>query len=561
MNKENIHFKRNILNNIKLKSKLKFSLNKEIKTQPEIKEESKESIYIPSAPKIKKQILRNNQKLRKIPSTNNIYISSLSKNKLINTINYSSKEENSKKEVKSNINIFQKNKVPKLGLIKHVKNEFYSTHLILQKPSMLCSGTRVFSQSKNKNKNNLKCHKNTISEAPSVNSILSGHNKGNNSNNNTTANTHKDSNKKNISNSFKKSKINLKTLSRKNSFQNNNYIKIKKSSICPIKHIINRNSSNNNISKEESKNNNDSYSFMNKTQSYYNINNTLKEINNISNIIIRNPEEEYIEDILYNLLKEEKEIKIKIDSSYFKNQPEINEKMRAILIDWLIDVNNKFCFKEETLYIAINIIDTYLSIKKIRRCNLQLLGVTALFIACKQNEIIFRRLKEYAYITDNAYDENDILYMEKDILKTIDFNILFPSALSFYDILCHKFGIIQNRDRLNYNLGLFLIQSFYMSANSLKYYASTIASSATYIVMKFFKMKNYKVCYDKKLYNIKEKNVENNLDMNIIKECAKDICIFIGELAKNNLNASIRNFSSEKYGNISKLVFGNLSFN
>ena len=55
--------------------------------------------------------------------------------------------------------------------------------------------------------------------------------------------------------------------------------------------------------------------------------------------------------------------------------------------------------------------------------------------------------------------------------------------------------------------------------------------------------------------------MENNLDINIIKECAKDICIFIGELAKNNLNASIRNFSSEKYGNISKLVFGNLTFN
>ena len=136
---------------------------------------------------------------------------------------------------------------------------------------------------------------------------------------------------------------------------------------------------------------------MSKTQPFYNINNTLKETNNISKI--RNPEEEYIEEILDNLLKEEKDNKMKIDSSYFKNQPEINEKMRAILIDWLIDVNNKFCFKEETLFIAINMIDTYLSLKKIRRCNLQLLGVTALFIACKQNEIIFRRLKEYAYIT------------------------------------------------------------------------------------------------------------------------------------------------------------------
>ena len=538
-------------------------MNKEIKTQPEKKEESKESIYIPSAPKIKKQILRNHKTLRKIPSTNNIYISSLNKNKLINTINYSSNKENNKKEIKSNINIFQENKVPKLRSLKLIKNEFYSTHLILQKPTMLCSGTRIFSQSKNKNKNNLKSHKNTISEAPSVNSILSGHNKGNNSNNNTTANTHKNSNKKNITNSFKKSKINLKTLSRKNSFQNNNYIKIKKSNICPIKHIINRNSSNNNISKEESKNNysnnNDSYSFMSKTQPFYNITNTLKETNNISNI--RNPEEEYIEDILDNLLKEEKDNEIKIDSSYFKNQPEINEKMRAILIDWLIDVNNKFCFKEETLFIAINMIDTYLSLKKIRRCNLQLLGVTALFIACKQNEIIFRRLKEYAYITDNAYDENDILSMENDILKTINFNILFPSSLSFYDIFCHKFGIIPSKDKLNYNLGLFLIQSFYMSANSLKYFASTISCSAAYIVMKFFKMKNYKVCYEKNLYNIKEKNMENNLDMNVIKECAKDICLFIGELAKNNLNAAVRNFSSDKYGNISKLVFGNLKIN
>jgi hypothetical protein len=76
--------------------------------------------------------------------------------------------------------------------------------------------------------------------------------------------------------------------------------------------------------------------------------------------------------------------------------------------------------------------------------------------------------------------------------------------------------------------------------------------------MKFFKIKNYKVCYGKNLYNIKEKNMENNLDMNIIKECAKDICLFIGELSKNNLNATVRNFSSDKYGNISKLVFGNL---
>ena len=539
-------------------------MNKENKTQPEIKEESKEKSFVPSIPKIKKQILRNHKNLKKIPSTNNVYTSSINKIKLAKTINYSSRKEKDSKESSLTNNTFQETKKNNVVSLKHIKKQFFTTHLILPKPFWLCSGTRIFDKAKNKNKNN--SHKNTISEMASVNSILNNNkSKGNNSNNNTTANTHKTSNKKNISNSFKKCKINLKTLSRKNSYKNNNYTKIKKiSNICPIRKILNRNNSNNSIiiKGEETKTNN--YSFMSKTQFHYDalIPNPYSSNDFFSK---KNPEDEYTNDILYNLLQEEKDMKLKIDSDYFKTQPEINEKMRAILIDWLIDVNNKFNFTEETLYLAINIIDTYLSLKKIKRCNLQLLGVTALFISCKQNEIIFRRLKEYAYITDNAYNEQDILNMENDIFQTLEFNILFPSALTFFEILCHNFGILdkENKDdkkNLEFNLGKFLIESFYMSDTSLKYYASTIACSAMYIVMKFFKMKNYQVCYDKNIFNIKEKITKNNTS-NIIKECAKEIYSFIGELSKNNLNASIRNFSNEKYGNITKLVFGNLPLN
>ena len=539
-------------------------MNKENKTQPEIKEESKEKSFVPSIPKIKKQILRNHKNLKKIPSTNNVYTSSINKIKLAKTINYSSRKEKDSKESSLTNNTFQETKKNNVVSLKHIKKQFFTTHLILPKPFWLCSGTRIFDKAKNKNKNN--SHKNTISEMASVNSILNNNkSKGNNSNNNTTANTHKTSNKKNISNSFKKCKINLKTLSRKNSYKNNNYTKIKKiSNICPIRKILNRNNSNNSIiiKGEETKTNN--YSFMIKTQFHYEalIPNPYSSNDFFSK---KNPEDEYTNDILYNLLQEEKDMKLKIDSDYFKTQTEINEKMRAILIDWLIDVNNKFNFTEETLYLAINIIDTYLSLKKIKRCNLQLLGVTALFISCKHNEIIFRRLKEYAYITDNAYNEQDILNMENDIFQTLEFNILFPSALTFFEILCHNFGILdkENKDdkkNLEFNLGKFLIESFYMSNTSLKYYASTIACSAMYIVMKFFKMKNYQVCYDKNLFNIKEKITKNNTS-NIIKECAKEIYSFIGELSKNNLNASIRNFSNEKYGNITKLVFGNLPLN
>ena len=53
-----------------------------------------------------------------------------------------------------------------------------------------------------------------------------------------------------------------------------------------------------------------------------------------------------------------------VDASYIKKQPEINEKMRAILIDWLIQVHLRFGLLAETLYLTVTIIDRYLSVRK-----------------------------------------------------------------------------------------------------------------------------------------------------------------------------------------------------
>lgn len=72
---------------------------------------------------------------------------------------------------------------------------------------------------------------------------------------------------------------------------------------------------------------------------------------------------------------------------YMQTQTEINEKMRSILVDWLVDVHVKFDLSPETLYLTINIIDRFLSLKTIPRRELQLLGVSALLIASKYEEI------------------------------------------------------------------------------------------------------------------------------------------------------------------------------
>ena len=52
-------------------------------------------------------------------------------------------------------------------------------------------------------------------------------------------------------------------------------------------------------------------------------------------------------------------------------QTDINDKMRAILIDWLVEVHLKFKLMPETLFLTHNLIDRFLSKKVVTRKNLQ----------------------------------------------------------------------------------------------------------------------------------------------------------------------------------------------
>ena len=57
--------------------------------------------------------------------------------------------------------------------------------------------------------------------------------------------------------------------------------------------------------------------------------------------------------------------------------------MRAVLVDWLVEVQENFELNHETLYLAVKMVDHHLSKHGVMREKLQLVGATALFIACK----------------------------------------------------------------------------------------------------------------------------------------------------------------------------------
>ena len=270
------------------------------------------------------------------------------------------------------------------------------------------------------------------------------------------------------------------------------------------------------------------------------------------NINVQNVEE-YMDDILESLIDEEKNNQYEINPNYFQYQKEINQSMRIILIDWLIEVHSQFNFKEETLYIAIYIMDSYLSKKYIQRKNFQLLGITSLLIASKLNEVYFRKIADYAFITANAYSIDHIKYMEEDITKTLDFNFLIPSALSFFEIISKKFGISEDLNKFRF--GEFLIQSFLIDYRSLQFSYSTIACACCYIVMKFYKMKNYQICYNCKYYSIKNNNMDDN-NKCIINYCVENICSVVSELFNLKNQSIFKKYSNCKFYEDIKKILG-----
>ena len=250
---------------------------------------------------------------------------------------------------------------------------------------------------------------------------------------------------------------------------------------------------------------------------------------------------EYLNEIYTNLLYDEKKLKFKPNLGYMNIQNDINEQMRAILIDWLIEVHYRFRLKNETLFQTIWIIDTYLSLQQITRAKLQLLGIASLLISCKSQEIYYPQLKEFIDITDGAYIKNELIEMENDVLKILNFNIVSPTSNDFFNIISKAF----NFDKKQFYLGKYFLESSLIDYNMIKYSPSVIAVSCAYIVMKFFGINNYKILYSKEV-------VKEECPQKVIKDAAREICILVKNLSQSTLKAAKEKYSLSQFLNVAQ---------
>ncbi|XP_011916969.1 PREDICTED: G1/S-specific cyclin-E2 isoform X5 [Cercocebus atys] len=147
-------------------------------------------------------------------------------------------------------------------------------------------------------------------------------------------------------------------------------------------------------------------------------------------------------EVWLNMLKKESRY---VHEKHFEVlHSDLEPQMRSILLDWLLEVCEVYTLHRETFYLAQDFFDRFmLTQKDINKNMLQLIGITSLFIASKLEEIYAPKLQEFAYVTDGACSEEDILRMELIILKLLDLCILAIDSLEFqYRILtaaalCH----------------------------------------------------------------------------------------------------------------------------
>jgi len=263
-------------------------------------------------------------------------------------------------------------------------------------------------------------------------------------------------------------------------------------------------------------------------------------------IINSNPQmvDDYFDEI-YKYLKSIENSDLPKENYMKTIQKDINEKMRKILLDWLIDVHAKFKLTTETLFLTINIIDRYLSKKSIHRKYLQLLGVTSMLIASKYEDIYPPEIKDFIFMTDNAYTKEELIKMENDILDKIQFNMTYPTSFRFLEI----FKKIINLKEIDYNRCRYFIEIALFDYNCCHFSPSLIAAASIFLNYKINKTKNKDLKYlENKIltgiqYEIKEMLPCLNYLTNSIRA--------MGDIS-NKYTAIKRKFEKEEFMKISK---------
>ncbi len=162
---------------------------------------------------------------------------------------------------------------------------------------------------------------------------------------------------------------------------------------------------------------------------------------------------------------------------YMKHQEDLEWKMRGILVDWLIEVHTRFHLLPETLFLAVNILDRFLSNKVVQLDRLQLVGVTAMFIASKYEEVLSPHVQNFRHVADDGFTEQEILSAERYVLSALNYDLSYPNPMNFL----RRISKADNYDIQTRTLAKYLMEISLLDHRFMVFLPSEIAASSMYL--------------------------------------------------------------------------------
>ncbi|TEA16519.1 G2/mitotic-specific cyclin-B [Colletotrichum sidae] len=177
---------------------------------------------------------------------------------------------------------------------------------------------------------------------------------------------------------------------------------------------------------------------------------------------------EYLRDLEVNSIP---------NPNYMEHQDDLEWKTRGILVDWLIEVHTRFHLLPETLFLAINVIDRFLSEKVVQLDRLQLVGITAMFIASKYEEVLSPHVANFRHVADDGFSEAEILSAERFVLGTLNYDLSYPNPMNFL----RRISKADNYDIQCRTIGKYLMEISLLDHRFMCYRPSHIAAGAMYL--------------------------------------------------------------------------------
>lgn len=184
---------------------------------------------------------------------------------------------------------------------------------------------------------------------------------------------------------------------------------------------------------------------------------------------------EYVVEI-FDYLKELGEATMP-NPNYMDHQDHLEWHLRGVLVDWLIEVHTRFHLLPETLFLTVNIIDRFLSTRQIDLEKLQLVGITAMFIASKYEEVLSPHVQNFKHVADDGFSEEEILAAERYVLAALNYDLSYPNPMNFLRRISKADGYdIQTR-----TLGKYLMEISLLDHRFMGYHPSHIAATSMYL--------------------------------------------------------------------------------